>query len=95
MDNHLFLKTLVERYLTNQATDQELEVFLELLKQGKLDDLIQTYLDQEADPRQSTNLETVVIGFLKRWYQEVQRTFVAWPLISQSARCSFLPLRFA
>jgi predicted NACHT family NTPase len=95
MDNHLFLKTLVERYLTNQATDQELEVFLELLKQGKLDDLIQTYLDQEADSRQSPNLETVVIGFLKRWYQEVQRTFVAWPLISQSARCSFLPLRFA
>jgi hypothetical protein len=95
MDNHLFLKTLVERYLTNQATDQELEVFLELLKQGKLDDLIQTYLDQEADPRQSPNLETVVVGFLNRWYQEVQQTFAAWPLIRQSAGCSSLPLQVA
>lgn len=95
MDNHLFLKTLVERYLTNQATEQELEVFLELLKQGKLDDLIQTYLDQEADSRQSPNLKTVVVGLLNRWYQALQQLLLTGQLISQSAGFSAVHLRFA
>jgi hypothetical protein len=94
MDNQLFLKTLLERYLANQATDQELEVFLELLKQGKLDDVLQTYLDQEADPRQSPNLETVVVGFLNRWYQAAEQIRLACQLMSQPAS-STLPLRFA
>lgn len=37
MNNHRFYKTLVQRYLDNTASKEELEVFFHLLQEGKLD----------------------------------------------------------
>jgi transmembrane sensor len=42
-------KQLVQRYLDGKATKEELELFFHLLKQGKLDDLL-----QETNPRRRT-----------------------------------------
>lgn len=47
MNESKFLETLVQRYLNNQATDKELEVFMDLLRQGKLDDLLREHMDKE------------------------------------------------
>ena len=49
MNESKFLETLVERYLNNQATDKELEVFMDLLRQGRLDDLIRERMDREEE----------------------------------------------
>lgn len=49
MNESKFLETLVERYLNNQATDRELEVFMDLLRQGRLDDLIRERMDREEE----------------------------------------------
>jgi ferric-dicitrate binding protein FerR (iron transport regulator) len=40
MDEKIFYRQLVERYRQNKATDEELELFFHLLKEGKLDDYL-------------------------------------------------------
>ncbi|GAB3999803.1 hypothetical protein GCM10028807_51070 [Spirosoma daeguense] len=49
MNERRILETLLKRYLSNQATDAELEVFMKLLAQENLDDLIRNYMDQEEE----------------------------------------------
>ncbi|MCF0055447.1 hypothetical protein [Dyadobacter sp. CY356] len=55
MEDQTFLDELVSRYLSNDATLAELEVFLFLLKEGKLDETLsrivnaQIALDTETD----------------------------------------------
>lgn len=57
MNESKFLETLVERYLNNQATDRELEVFMDLLRQGRLDDLIRERMDREEEQNNPENPE--------------------------------------
>lgn len=40
MDEKIFYRQLVERYRQNKATDEELELFFHLLKEGRLDDYL-------------------------------------------------------
>ncbi|QJW89614.1 hypothetical protein HNV11_09575 [Spirosoma taeanense] len=68
MDESKFLETLFERYLSNQATDEELEVFMDLLRQGKLDDLAKSYLDREAEATDSS-CEFSNVGLFRPWMQ--------------------------
>jgi transmembrane sensor len=45
MTNPKLLKSLVERYYTNEATPEELEVFVHLQKKGMLDEALNSYLE--------------------------------------------------
>ncbi|GLU56032.1 hypothetical protein [Dyadobacter frigoris] len=47
MEEQIFLDRLVTRYLNNNATTAELNVFLHLLKQGKLDETINRIVDAQ------------------------------------------------
>ena len=67
MDESQFKETLVERYLNNQATDQELDVFLELLKRGELDALVKDYMDREANDLEDTKTSFLNAGVLQIW----------------------------
>ncbi|GAB4036786.1 hypothetical protein [Spirosoma jeollabukense] len=69
MDESRFKETLVERYLSNQATDQELEVFLELLKRGELDDLVKDHMDREEDGPEDTKAGFLNTGVFQPWAQ--------------------------
>ena len=44
MHEHEFYRQLIQRYLNNTATDQELEVFFALLEQGRLDPVLEDQL---------------------------------------------------
>lgn len=47
MEEQIFLDNLVRRYLSNNATMAELEVFLHLLKQGKLNETMSRMIDAQ------------------------------------------------
>lgn len=49
MEEKAFYHQLVERYMKNQASDEELEVFFHLQQQGVLDEYIIAYMDQLPD----------------------------------------------
>jgi transmembrane sensor len=82
MDESQFKETLVERYLNNQATDQELEVFLELLRRGELDDLVKDYMNREADDLEDTKTGFLNSSKFKPWIQWLQVaasiSFILW-----------------
>jgi transmembrane sensor len=44
-----YLKKLVNRYLEKKSTDEELEIFVNLMKQGKLDQYIQEAMNEDVD----------------------------------------------
>ena len=44
-----YLRNLVNRYLDKTSTDEELEVFVQLMKQGRLDQYIQEAMDRDMD----------------------------------------------
>lgn len=67
MNESKFIETLFERYVNNLATDKELEVFMDLLRQGKLDEITKEHMDREADNEINTDLSTA--GWLKPWGQ--------------------------
>lgn len=46
MEEKAFYRQLVQRYMENKATDDELEVFFHLLEQGRLDEYITAYMEQ-------------------------------------------------
>lgn len=50
MEEKAFYRQLVQRYMKNTATDEELEVFFHLQEQGLLDEYIIAYLDQHTIP---------------------------------------------
>lgn len=47
MEEKQFLEVLVKRYMNNNLRRDEMEVFFHLLKQGKLDDILNRYLEEE------------------------------------------------
>ncbi|WP_020594939.1 hypothetical protein [Spirosoma panaciterrae] len=69
MDAQPMMATLLERYLANQATDDELEVFMELLREGQFDELIKTYMDRESDLIQKTAAESTLGTGFRGWGQ--------------------------
>ncbi|CAN5413347.1 hypothetical protein BH09BAC4_BH09BAC4_03730 [soil metagenome] len=69
MDESQFKETLVERYLNKQATDQELEVFLELLKRGELDELVKDHMDREVDYPEDTKTGFLNANVFQPWAQ--------------------------
>lgn len=69
MNESKFIETLFERYLNNQATDKELEVFMDLLKQGKLDELAKTYMDREVESFRDITPGFSTAGVFKPWVQ--------------------------
>lgn len=44
-----YLKNLVNRYIEKKSTDEELEVFIYLMRQGKLDQYLQDAMDKDID----------------------------------------------
>lgn len=44
-----FQERLVRRYINNQASEEELEVYFHLLRQGKLDDLMEKYMKEREN----------------------------------------------
>lgn len=50
MEDKAFYRQLVQRYMENKATDEELEVFFHLFEQGRLDEYITAYTDQLPVP---------------------------------------------
>ena len=49
MEEKQFLEILVKRYVANELSEKELEAFFHLLAQGKLDSLLNRYLDKESE----------------------------------------------
>lgn len=88
---HHYLKHLVKRYLEKKSTDEELEVFLHLMQQGKLDQYLHHAMDQdiqnaleedheegpEDTPEQVTNVPQTVST---KKYQ-----FLRWPVAAAVA----------
>lgn len=48
MEKQDFYKQLIHRYVTGQATEEELEAFFHLMGSGEMDEVLQAYMDQEA-----------------------------------------------
>lgn len=48
MEERQFLEILVKRFVANELSEKELEAFFHLLAQGKLDNLLNKYLDKES-----------------------------------------------
>jgi len=59
---------LVKRYVTNQATEEELEVFFFMLNEGKLDQELNKYMDLEMID-QLKNIDEPVYWLPKKKYQ--------------------------
>jgi transmembrane sensor len=72
MEESQFMENLVERYLANRATENELEVFMDLLKQGKLDDIIKSYMDREDESFEKPISESSISSVSKIWQQWLQ-----------------------
>ncbi|MDB4927307.1 FecR family protein [Mucilaginibacter sp.] len=56
MEENILLDQLVERYIDNQASEKELEVFFFLLEQGKLDDILMKYMDKSQQTYITNNI---------------------------------------
>jgi transmembrane sensor len=54
--NEDYLRKLVKRYLDKKSTDEELEVFVYLMKQGKLDQYIQEAMDADIQAATDSNI---------------------------------------
>lgn len=68
-----YLKNLVNRYLEKKSTDEELEVFIYLMRQGKLDQYLQDAMDKDID----THLQTK--------FHSKRRISFRWPVAAAIA----------
>jgi len=48
MDKEEFYRQLVHRYITNQATEEELEIFFHLVENGEIDPVLESFLAEEV-----------------------------------------------
>ncbi|WP_316747162.1 FecR family protein [Pedobacter gandavensis] len=69
MEEHDFYEALVQRYLSNQLTDQELELFAELVRTGKLDDQLFAAWNEDAGITEADELD----------FQKSQKVRFLWP----------------
>jgi len=66
-----YLKLLVDRYLNKTSTDEELEIFVHLMKQGKLDRYLEEAMDNELMEITSEHIAPEKSGWLMK---------LRWPL---------------
>lgn len=59
MEENEFYETLVQRYLKKQLTDQELELFTELLEAGKLDDQLSKAWNADSEITEADELDFI------------------------------------
>ncbi|MBB5636321.1 ferric-dicitrate binding protein FerR (iron transport regulator) [Pedobacter cryoconitis] len=64
--NEDYLRKLVKRYLDKKSTDEELEVFVYLMKQGKLDQYIQEVMDTDIKAATDINIPQPAINHPKK-----------------------------
>ncbi|MET1056538.1 MAG: FecR domain-containing protein [Pedobacter sp.] len=64
---HDYFKHLVKRYLEKKSTDEELEVFVHLMQQGKLDQYIQDEMDEEIEEEREEDQPNKRKNTLLRW----------------------------
>ncbi|SEA89862.1 FecR family protein [Pedobacter hartonius] len=64
---HDYLKNLVKRYLDKKSTNEELEIFIHLMKQGKLDQYIREAMDADIAVQQEKKEERTGKVIPLRW----------------------------
>lgn len=69
MEENNFYEALVQRYLKNQLTDQELELFAELVRTGKLDDQLFEAWNADIDITEEDELD----------FNRTQKVRFLWP----------------
>lgn len=84
MTDRKLLRRLVERYYTNQATPEELAVFIHLQKEGALDEVLNEYLS-DAVAEEAQNDE----GLKKAWFP-ARRIWRYAASVSILLLCSYL-----
>jgi len=72
---HDYLKNLVKRYLEKKSTDEELEIFIHLMKQGKLDQYIREEMDADTAVQQNEEEEE----------SKGKRLYLRWPIAAAIA----------
>ncbi|WP_316793627.1 FecR family protein [Pedobacter frigoris] len=70
MEQKDFYQLLVQRYLNKQLTDKELELFVELVKENKLDDYLLVAMNQEAGITEADELDYETANKVRPiWYK--------------------------
>ena len=64
-----FYRKLIEGYKNGTSTDAELEVFMQLLREGKLDEYLLESMDEEV----AIMKDAPPKGLLRRWYSILAR----------------------
>ncbi|CAM4143979.1 FecR family protein [Pedobacter westerhofensis] len=83
---HDYLKNLVTRYLEKKSTDEELEVFMHLMQQGKLEDYLHNAMDHdiqnalEKDNMEVQEDETDPDEEVEGTFRTKKYSFLRWPV---------------
>lgn len=75
MEENEFYKILVQRYLDKQLSDEELELFVQLTKEGKLDDQLLDAWNEEAEISEADEMD----------YQRANQPKPLWPKLVAAA----------
>lgn len=75
MEENEFYKILVQRYLDKQLSDEELELFVQLTKEGKLDDQLLDAWNEEAEISDADEMD----------YQRANQPKPLWPKLAAAA----------
>jgi transmembrane sensor len=67
MEQKDFYRTLVQRYLSKQLTDKELDIFVQLTKAGKLDDELLMAMNAEAGISVNDEIDQPKFSSVKLW----------------------------
>lgn len=75
MEENEFYKILVQRYLDKQLSDEELELFVQLTKEGKLDDQLLDAWNEEGEISDADEMD----------YQRANQPKPLWPKLAAAA----------
>jgi transmembrane sensor len=67
MEQKEFYRTLVQRYLSKQLTDKELDIFVQLTKEGKLDEELTIAMNAEAGISETDDINASKFKSIKLW----------------------------
>lgn len=67
MEQKEFYKTLVQRYLSKQLTDKELDIFVQLTKEGKLDEELTVAMNVAAGISKDDEMLTAEVKPVRLW----------------------------
>ncbi|SUJ29223.1 fec operon regulator FecR [Sphingobacterium spiritivorum] len=65
MDNKEFYKQLVQRYHSGKANEQEIALFLELLRTGQIDDIVERHMEEQSGVEEKKRQKTRYYRLLK------------------------------